>query len=97
MKIMNMRQNKGQSKLRAFFDLELESGIVIKGFKIAEGPTGMFVANPSEKDKDGKWWDKVFIPQPIKDELTTVALGHYEAMIAGTPQPQTNSSDDLAF
>jgi DNA-binding cell septation regulator SpoVG len=88
MKIINMRLNKGQSKLRAFFDLEIDGGIVIKGFKIAEGSNGVFVAMPSEKDKDGKWWDRVTMPADLKEELTSVALGHYEALQAGQPESQ---------
>lgn len=100
MQIKNMRLISA-GKLKAFFDWELDSGIVIKGFKIAEGPTGMFVGCPSEKDKDGHYWDRVFIPRELKDELQTVALGHFEGMLAGAPQSQVPSSPadhgDLPF
>ena len=40
-------------KVRAFFDLESSDGFTIKGFKIVEAITGLFVGFPSVKDKDG--------------------------------------------
>ena len=100
MQIKNMRVVTS-GKLKAFFDWELDSGIVIKGFKIADGSNGMFVAMPSEKGKDEKWYDRVTIPKELKEELQTVALGHFEAMLAGAPESQAPSGPadggDLPF
>jgi stage V sporulation protein G len=77
-----------QSKLRAFFNIEFDNGVVVKGFKIAEGPSGLFVGNPSEKDKDGKWWDKVYLPSHIKDEATDLAIAEYQSVIGGNAPAQ---------
>jgi stage V sporulation protein G len=82
MKIHNMKQFSGSNNLRAFFDLETSEGITIKGFKIADGKNGMFIAPPSEQDKNdkSKYWDKVVIPKEVKDELTKSALNEYATL-----------------
>jgi DNA-binding cell septation regulator SpoVG len=82
-KILNFRVLQSESKVKSFFDVGLDNGIIMKGFKIAQGPTGLFVGMPSEKDKDGKWWDRVFIPRELKDELTQLALQEYEKASSG--------------
>ena len=65
MNVINLRLSSGGSKIRGYFDVETEEGITVKGFKIAEGPTGLFVGMPSEKDKNGKWWDRVQMPKEM--------------------------------
>ena len=100
MKINNPRMSQSQSNLKAFFDLELDNGIVLKGFKIAQGPSGLFVGVPSEKDKDGKWWDRVFVPKALKEELNELAVGEYRKMsgsggASSTAAPAPDS--DLPF
>ena len=75
MKVTNLRKYDGDSKLRAFFDVETEGGMVVKGFKIVEGINGLFVGNPSEySEKDDKYYDRVFIPKELKDELEQEAI-----------------------
>ena len=83
MKINNMRMTQSQSKLKAFFDLELDNGIVLKGMKIAEGPTGLFVGMPSEKDQNGKYWDRVYIPKDLKEEVNQLALTEFRRLSGG--------------
>lgn len=46
-------------KLLATASVEIE-GIVIKGFKIVKGEYGGFVSWPSQKGKDGKYYDQVY-------------------------------------
>ena len=45
--------------LLATASVEIE-GIVIKGFKIVGGKNGEFVSWPSQKGKDGKYYDQVY-------------------------------------
>jgi DNA-binding cell septation regulator SpoVG len=92
MKINNMRMSQSQSKLKAFFDLELDNGIVIKGLKVAEGPTGLFVGMPSEKDQNGKYWDKVYIPKELKEEVNQLALGEYRRLSGGGSSAPSSAS-----
>ena len=78
MRVTNLRKYDGDSNLRAFFDVETEEGMVVKGFKIVEGINGLFVGNPSEySKKDDKYYDRVFIPKELKDELEQEAIKEY--------------------
>ncbi|HEY6950932.1 MAG TPA: septation protein SpoVG family protein [Bacteroidota bacterium] len=87
MKVLNMRLAQGTSALKAFFDVETGESITIKGFKVAQSATGLFVGMPSEKDQNGKWWDKVIMPKDLKAQLTELALQEYRAMSGNGPAP----------
>jgi stage V sporulation protein G len=78
MKIGRMNPYEGESKTAAFFDLETDEGIIIKGFTLVKGPHGLFVSSPQSKGKDGKYYDKVVIPDELKKELNNIALKKYE-------------------
>jgi stage V sporulation protein G len=91
MNVINMRLSSGGSKIRGYFDVQTVEGITVKGFKIAEGPTGLFVGMPSEKDKNGKWWDKVLMPKEMKDDLANLALQEYEKLERTGSVPDSGS------
>jgi stage V sporulation protein G len=79
MKIVRMnplKENSG-SKTAAYFDIQTDDGIIIKGFKIVNGSNGLFVSSPSEKSKDGKYYDTVTLPKEMKDNLEKLALEEY--------------------
>ena len=70
--------NKGQwGKLRAFFDVKTSEGFVVKGFKLVEGISGLFVGMPSTKGKDEEYYDTVFADKELREELQQVALRAY--------------------
>jgi len=72
------RMNKGEwGKLRAFFDLRTNEGIVIKGFKLVEGVNGLFVGMPSQKGKDEEFFDTVFMERDVRDKLNDLAMDEY--------------------
>ena len=78
------RMNKGEwGKLRAFFDLKTNEGIVIKGFKLVEGINGLFVGMPSQKDKENDengnpvYRDTVFMEKEARDQVNDLALEEY--------------------
>ena len=93
MKISRMnKHNKG--KLRAFFDLELDMGITIKGFKIVEGINGLFVSMPSQEN-DGEYYDTIFCQKDVRGEINKVALEHYNK---DEPVMETSKqNDDIPF
>ena len=74
---MNPLKNNSGSKTVAFFDMQTNDGIVIKGFRIVNGTNGLFVSSPDEKGKDGKYYESVILPKGMKDELQQVALEEY--------------------
>lgn len=82
MRVLNMKKFSGSNTLRAFFDLETSEEIMIKGFKIADGKNGLFVAPPSDQDKNdkSKYWDKVVMPKDVKDKLTKMAMEEYSKL-----------------
>ena len=87
------RMNKGSwGKVRAFFDIRTEEGLVVKGFKIMEGINGMFVSMPSQKGKnqqgDDEWFDTVWVEKELRDQLNQLALNEY-----GSQYDQTLSND----
>jgi DNA-binding cell septation regulator SpoVG len=77
MKISRMNPFEGESKTAAFFDVETDEGINIKGFTLVEGTNGLFVGIPSEKGKDGKYYDRVYLPKELKEQLSEMAISTY--------------------
>jgi len=82
MKISRMNSYDGNSKTKAFFDIETNEGIVVKGFKLVDGTNGLFVSAPSEKGKDDKYYDQVIFPKELKKELNDLALQKYKELKA---------------
>ena len=78
MKIVRMNPLKNSaSKTVAYFDMQTNDGIVIKGFRIVNGTNGLFVSSPDEKGKDGKYYESVILPKEMKDQLQQIALEEY--------------------
>jgi len=48
---------RDDAKLKAFASITLDDCFVIRGLKIIKGMTGIFVAMPSRKQKDGDYQD----------------------------------------
>lgn len=80
MKINRMKPYDGNSKTSAFFDLETDEGIIIKGFTLVESTNGLFVSTPSEKGKDGKYYDKILMSNELKNQLNDIAISHYNEL-----------------
>jgi len=78
MKIVRINHLTNGGKVKAFFDLQTNEGITIKGFRIVEGSKGLFVSAPNEKGKDDKYYDSVILPKEMKEELEKLALEEYE-------------------
>ncbi|MCB0731481.1 MAG: septation protein SpoVG family protein [Ignavibacteriae bacterium] len=80
MKINRMNPYDGNSKTAAFFDVETDEGIIIKGFTLVESTNGLFVSPPSEKGKDDKYYDKVLMSKELKAQLNDIAVSHYNGL-----------------
>lgn len=77
MKISRMNPFNGSGKTVAFFDVESEEGFNIKGFTLVEGDNGLFVGVPREKGKDDKYYDRVYVPKELKEQLAEMAISMY--------------------
>ena len=72
------RMNKGSwGKVRAFFDIQTDSGFIIKGLKLVEGINGKFVSMPSVKGKDDEHYDIVLADKELKEKILDIALNEY--------------------
>lgn len=77
MKIVRMNKLNGEGKTVAFLDIQTDDDIIIKGFRLVNGSNGLFLASPDEKGKDGKYYDKVILPNELKEKLTQLAIDEY--------------------
>jgi len=72
------RMTKGEwGKTRAFFDLTTSDGFTIKGFKLVEGISGLFVGFPSQKGNDEEYHDTVWAEREVKEKVNVLALQRY--------------------
>lgn len=74
------RMHKGDyGKIKAFFDVEVVTGFIVKGFKVVQGKDGLFVGNPSVKQKD-EYQDQVFLATDIKKKVTELGINEYNGV-----------------
>jgi stage V sporulation protein G len=74
---MNPLKSDGGGKTVAFFDIQTNDGITIKGFRLVNGSNGLFMSAPDQKGKDGKYYENVILPKEMKSELEKIALEEY--------------------
>jgi len=73
-----------EEKLKAYVTVTFDDCFIIRDLKIIRGKSGMFVAMPSKKTKDGSFKD---IAHPLnsqtRQEIEEVILMAYEREVAG--------------
>ena len=70
----------GNGATKAFCDVAIAGALLIKGLKVVDGKNGLFVSMPSERGKNGQWYDTVVpLSQDVKEQLGRVVLEAYEA------------------
>jgi stage V sporulation protein G len=77
---MNKLEAKPNGKTAAFLDIQTNDEILIKGFKLMDGQNGLFLAVPSQKGKDGKYYDSVVLPKEMKTELEKMAKEQFSKL-----------------
>ena len=95
------RINKGSwGKVRAFFDIRTEEGIVVKGFSLVEGINGQFVGFPSKKnEQSGEYMPTVWADEPIRAELLQLATRAYgqdavDSSVSSSTESKENEMSD---
>ena len=74
---------KTDSTLKAFLSITIDEELVIKGLKIIEGKTGLFVSFPSKKGADGQYYDTVFpITAECRSYMAAKIMEEYERSTA---------------
>lgn len=71
--------SNNDTTLKAFATLEIDSAFVVKGIRIIEGKSGLFVAMPSHKGEDGEYYDDAFpITKKAREDVNEAILAMYE-------------------
>jgi stage V sporulation protein G len=78
---MNPLKSEGGGKTAAFFDIQTNDGITIKGFRLVNGSNGLFLSSPDQKGKDGKYYETVILPKEMKSELEKMAIEEFNKNI----------------
>lgn len=72
-----------EDRLKAFVSITFDNAFVVRGLKVIDGNTGLFVAMPSRRGKDGTFRD---IAHPINNEARTMiedaVLAQYRHQLA---------------
>lgn len=85
-----------EEKLKAYVTIILDNCFVIRDLKVIKGTTGLFVAMPSKKRKDGAFKD---IAHPLNNETremmeTKILAAYDEELKKGTNQATTADMDE---
>lgn len=71
-----------EERLKAYVSITFENSFVVRDLKIIQGPSGLFVAMPSKKRKDGQFRD---IAHPLNQEtrelIENAVFEAYEAQL----------------
>ena len=74
-------ENKEDNNLKAFVDINVCDAVLIKGLRVLSNKEGgLFVAMPSHKAQDGKYYETVkLLTDEAKQELQEVVLAAYQS------------------
>lgn len=80
--IIKMHRLPEGNRTRAFVDLGVNNALLIKGVKIIDGKKGLFVAMPSELDKNNeRWFERVrCMNKEVKEMITQKVLEAYQTV-----------------
>lgn len=88
-----------EDRLKAFVSITFDNAFVVRGLKVIEGNSGLFVAMPSRRGKDGTFRDVAHpINNETRDMIENVVLEEYhrqlEAGGEGVSADVTGTLDD---
>ena len=84
-------------KIKAFFDLITEDGFTLKGFKLVEGISGLFVGFPSQKGSDDEYHDTVWVEKEVREQVIELAKKEYESSTEQEQELPIMNNEDLPF
>ncbi len=84
------REKEG-SRLKAFVDFTLDDCLAIRGAKIIEGNSRLFLAMPGKLNKEGKEENVVFpTNKEMREMLETAVMDEYNRMINEKKEEEIN-------
>ncbi len=79
---------RGEERLKAFVSITFDDAFVVRGLKVIDGNTGLFVAMPSRRRKDGEFRD---IAHPInnstREMIEDAVMGEYRRQLEVGMEP----------
>ena len=66
LKIVKMHRLPEGGRVKAFVDIAVNDILLIKGLRLVDGKSGLFVSMPQEQGKDKRWYDQV---RCLKEEV----------------------------
>ena len=85
-----------EDKLKAYVTIIFDNCFVVRDLKIIHGNTGLFVAMPSKKRKDGTFRD---IAHPLNSEMRTkieqIILAEYKNELKKMTEAASKSMEEL--
>ncbi|MBL7130535.1 MAG: septation protein SpoVG family protein [Candidatus Omnitrophica bacterium] len=77
-KVTRLHRIEGEGNLKAFADIALNESLLLKGLRIVEGRSGLFVSMPREKGKDNRWYETIHpLSKQVKEEISSAVLSAY--------------------
>ncbi len=77
-----------EERLKAYISITIDDCFVVRDLKIIQGPSGLFVAMPSKKRKDGQYRD---IAHPLNQEtralIEDMVFEAYENLLRESGEP----------
>lgn len=81
---------RGEEKLKGFVNVTFDDVFVVRGLKVIQGNSGLFVCMPSRKMQDGTYKD---IAHPIRNdfrqELEKLILDEYHRLLETDGEEET--------
>jgi DNA-binding cell septation regulator SpoVG len=78
LEVVDIRKIVGDGNLKAFADVRVGESLVIKGFCVMQGKSGIFVSMPRKASKDGRWFDIIEPDDTLKRQLENKVLESYD-------------------
>jgi stage V sporulation protein G len=93
---------RSEDRLKAFVSITFDDAFVVRGLKVIDGNTGLFVAMPSRRRKDGEFRD---IAHPINNRtrqmIEDAVFQEYRRQLAlleqGGPQQRSLADEELVL
>ena len=83
-----------EDKLRGYATITFDNCFVVRDLKIIAGTSGLFVAMPSKKRKDGKYRDTAHpLSTEMREQIESKVLGTYRFEVARGVRLQDGSQD----
>ena len=85
-----------EEKLKAYATITLENSFLVRDLKVIKGHSGLFVAMPAKKRKDGVFRDIAHpLNQQMRDEVETKVLRAFEEAMANHDSNVTDFKSDV--